>query len=72
MDLATLIGQYCFPIVACCVMAYWVKYQAESNREDVKELRAEHSEEVDKLTEAINNNTLILNKLLTLLGKDGE
>ena len=72
MDLTTLLGQYAFPIVACCVMAYWVKYQTDTNREDMKDLRKDHENEVDKLTEAVNNNTMILQKLLTILGKDGE
>lgn len=70
MDLTVLLGQYAFPIVACCAMAWYVKDSQKTNREDIKEMRKEHEAEVDKLSEAVNNNTVILEKLLTLLGRN--
>lgn len=73
MDIATLIGQYAFPIVACVVMAWYVKYTGDKNREDLLSIRKEHEQETDKLAEAINNNTIALTKLVSLLGdNDGK
>jgi len=72
LDIATLISQYAFPIVACVVMAWYVKYTGDQNRSDLLNIRKEHEQETDKLAEAINNNTLAITKLLTLLGDHYE
>ena len=71
-----LIGSLGFPIVACICMALYVKEQTKNNREDVKELNKEHSEEMsmfkDEIKEALNNNTIALNKLCEKLEGKGE
>lgn len=46
-----------FPIVMCGVMGWYVKYQTDRNREDVKILNEQHTKEMLGMTEAINNNT---------------
>lgn len=69
-----------FPIVACISMAIYVKEQTKNNREDVKELNAQHSKEMnafkDEIKEALNNNTIALTKLCERLdreeGKENE
>lgn len=50
--LMELLGSYGFPIV-CCGAMFWYMTQQDKR----------HKEEVDKLSEAINNNTLIITKL---------
>ena len=71
-----LIGSLGFPIVACVCMALYVKDQNKNNREDVKELNAEHSKEMmmfkDEIKEALNNNTIALNKLCEKLERKEE
>ena len=63
----SVISSLGFPIVACIYMAKYVKEQNKANREDVKELNKQHSEEMnafkDEIKEALNNNTMALNKL---------
>lgn len=49
-----------FPIVMCGAMAWYVKYQTDKNREDVKTLNEQHVKEMLEVTEAINNNTQAL------------
>lgn len=71
-DIATLLSQYCFPIVACVVMAWYVKYTGDRNREDLLAIRKEHEQETDKLAEALNNNTVALTQIVTLLGEHYE
>ena len=68
IDIMTLISQYAFPIVACVVMAWYVKYTGDQNRSDLLNIRKEHEAETDKLAEAINNNTIAITKLVALLG----
>lgn len=62
-DIVSLISTVGFPIVACLLLGWFVKYQTDSYREEVKELQKDHKEEVQRMTEAINNNTLALTKL---------
>ena len=59
----TLITTVGFPIVACGGMAWYVKYITDRNREDMKEERSQHTEEMTKVMEALNNNTLAIQKL---------
>lgn len=62
-----LISSLGFPIVACICMALYVKEQTKNNREDVKELNNQHTKEMtefkDEIKEALNNNTMALNRL---------
>ena len=61
------IGQYAFPIVACVIMGWYVKYTQDNYREDIQELSKNHKEEIDKVTSALNNNTLALQKLTDVI-----
>lgn len=63
MDIVQLISSVGFPIVACLGMGYYVKYQTDSYRDEVKDMRKEHKEEIRKITEALNNNTVALQRL---------
>lgn len=49
IQLVTTLG---FPIV-CCIALFWRMIKSDEN----------HKEEMDKLSEALNNNTLAINKL---------
>lgn len=62
-DVATLISSFGFPIVACLGLAWYVKYQTDNNNKEVKEMRQEHQDEIAKVTEALNNNTIALQRL---------
>lgn len=63
----TAIGQYAFPIVACVMMGWYVKYTQDNYRKDIQELSKNHKEEIDKVTSALNNNTLALQKLTDVI-----
>lgn len=71
-DVATLITTVGFPIVACLFMGWYVKYQTDNYREEVKDMQKEHKEEITKVTEALQNNTLALQRLCDKLDKDGD
>lgn len=57
-----------FPIVAALGCAAFVKFQYTENAKQNEALRKEHREEVAKMTEALNNNTLALQKLIDKIG----
>lgn len=64
------IGSLGFPIVACIGMAYFFAKVNYNYRTDIKEMNNNHKEEMDKMTEAINNNTLVIQKLIDRFGGD--
>lgn len=66
------IGQYAFPIVACVVMGWYVKYIQDNYRKDISEISARHKEEMDKVTTALNNNTLAIQRLTDFIEKDAD
>lgn len=66
------IGQYAFPIVACVVMGWYVKYIQDNYRKDISDISARHKEEMDKVTIALNNNTLAIQRLTDFIEKDAD
>lgn len=62
-DIVNLITTLGFLPVACIGLGWYVKHTTDQYREDVKELQKEHKEEIAKVTEALNNNTLALQRL---------
>ena len=56
-----LISSLGFPI-ACCIAMFW-----QNNK-----LNESHKEEVSKLNEAINNNTIALNHIIDKLGGENS
>ena len=70
MDWIQLISSVGFPIVACLGMGWYVKYQTDNYRQEVKEMQKEHKDEISKMSEALNNNTEALIKLTEKLDKE--
>lgn len=68
-SIVQIISAVGFPIVAAIGCGYFVKWQYEQNLKQVEEMRKEHKEETAKMTEALNNNTLALQKLIDKLDK---
>jgi hypothetical protein len=69
IDIMQLIGSYGFPILACIAMGWYVKYMTDKNREDIKQSREAHKEEMTKITEALNNNTMAVHDLRVMIEK---
>lgn len=64
---ATLISTVGFPIVSFLISAYFIKYCYDKQYEKDKEVDAReerHWEEISKLTNAVNNNTIVLSELV--------
>lgn len=68
-DIAQLIATVGFPIAACIGMAWFVKYQTDSNKVELKEMREVYAQRVEDATKALNENTLALQKLAERLEK---
>lgn len=68
----TMIGSLGFPIVACIFIALFFNKTQENYRQDIKEMQATHRQETDKMTEALNNNTLALQRLVDKMEGDKD
>lgn len=67
------IGSLGFPIIACIGMAYFFAKSNDNYRSDMKEASQRHREEIDKLSEAVNNNTKAIELLISKIGgKDDD
>ena len=51
-NVISVVSQVGFPIAMCLVMAWYIKYTND-----------QHKDEISKITEALNNNTLAVQKL---------
>lgn len=58
-----LIGSVGFPIACCVAMGYYVHEETNKQREQISEIEKRHSDEMNSITTALNNNTLALQKL---------
>lgn len=58
-DLASLISTLGFPIAMCLIMCYYIN-----------KINDAHKEETDKFAEALNNNTVVLQKLCDKLDSE--
>lgn len=58
-----------FPIVACIACAVYIKYQADQYRKERETTDLAHKEEMAKITEALNNNTVVMTKLCERLSE---
>ena len=63
----SILGNYVFPITACCAMAFFVKYVYDQTNARVDKLNNQHKNEVDTLSEVIKNNTIAIEKMNTLI-----
>lgn len=72
-NIASIIATIGFPIVACIAMGLYVRYITDLQRQETKELNAQHTQEMlafkDEMKDALNNNTLALQKLCDKLDK---
>lgn len=66
----SVIGQYAFPIVACVVMGWYVKYIQDNYRKDISDLSIRHKDEMEKVTAALNNNTIAIQRLTDFIEKE--
>lgn len=67
-----LIMQLGAPLAFCVLLGWFVKYLYDKNREDMKEIVNAHKEESQKFADALNKNTIVLERLATKLGENNE
>lgn len=71
-DIITIVSTVGFPILACGAMAWYVKYTNDQHSKQLDEIMVQHKDEMAKVTEAVNNNTLALTKLCERMEHDAD
>lgn len=66
-SIAQIIGTLGFPIAACCYLFYSMQKEREQNAAQREADRLEHKQEMEKVTDALNNNTIVVQKLVDAL-----
>ena len=80
-NIIQIVQQLGFPVAVAAACAFYVKYRDDkadqkleklqaSYAEELKSERTEHKQEMSAITEAVNNNTLIMQKLLDKLNEE--
>ena len=64
-----IISNFGFPILCCLAMFWYVYKSQESFQNTIEKMQQMHKEEEQKMGEAINNNTLVMTKLLERLDR---
>lgn len=67
-----IIGTLGFPIAACIYLFYSMQKEREQNAAQREADRLEHKREMEQMTAALNNNTLVIQKLVDTLTAPGE
>ena len=63
MDIVEIISNVGFPIAICLIFVIGFKYMFDKFMTKSDEESKEHAEEISSMVEALNNNTLVLQKL---------
>ena len=70
--IVTLVGSLGFPVCMAIALFWYVNKLTESNNARIDKIQAEHKEEIQKVTEALNNNTLALQRLCDRMEVDNN
>ena len=68
-SLITTVG---FPIAVCLICFWYIKRQDEKHQNENEKRDEIHKQEIDKLTDALHNNTIVMQKLVDRLGDYNE
>lgn len=67
--IAQMVSSMGFPIAMCLLLAWYIKTRDDAHTEQITRLTEQHKEEAKAMTEALQNNTLTIQKLVDILTK---
>lgn len=69
-DLMTVLQNFGFPVAVCGVLMYYIRELNKNFSEQLTRIMEQHKNESDKMVQAINSNTLVMQKLVDKLGEE--
>lgn len=70
MDIVQIISTLGFPIASAIALGWYVVTTNKENNARIDKMQQEHKEEIQKVTEALNNNTLALQRLCDKMDRE--
>lgn len=71
-EIVSIIGSVGFPIVMCGAAVWFIKYLFDRNTAQIESITKEHKQEMSGITQALANNTIVMQKLVDVLEKGKE
>ena len=71
-EIMTMINTLGVPTAVAIASMWYVKYREDKNDERIDKLNELHKQEMTDITEALNNNTLALQRICDTFAKDKE
>ena len=68
-DIVQMVTTVGFPIAMCLILAWYVKTRDDAHTEQINRITELHKDEARTMTEALQNNTLTIQKLVDILTK---
>lgn len=68
-DIAEIITTIGFPTASFIMAGFYVKYREDKNDQKVEKMAMQHNDELKQMIQALNNNTLAIQKLTSELEK---
>ena len=69
MDWLQLLGSYCFPIVACVAIGFYLKDRDDKHREDLKDLQKQNTEDLKEMQKQHSEETAALRQEMNDMNK---
>lgn len=77
MDIATIFESFGLPVAVIIALMWYIVYTQKQYQQRISEMHANHKEEtaaftaaIDRSTDAIARNTIVLERLCTMLGDE--
>lgn len=68
--LGQFLAQFGFPIMVCFICFYYIAKMEERHSNQIDLMHQTHKNETDSLSAALNNNTLVMQRLLDKLNSE--
>lgn len=71
-EIMTMINTLGVPTAVAIASMWYVKYREDKNDERLEKLNEAHKQEISDITEALNNNTIALQRICDMLDQKKE
>ena len=71
-ELMPVVQNFGFPVAVCAVLMWYIKDINDKFIEQLKDIMMQHKDEADKAVEAINNNTLVMQRFFDKVGGNND
>lgn len=68
-ELIMVLQNFGFPVAMCGVLMWYIKEINKNFSEQLKDIMEQHKSETDKMVEAINSNTMVMQRLVDRIGE---